>query len=389
MKKILLGALSILLLLTLFGCETGNNSDLNDAKLKSNDELYLKAMDILDEFDGDQRVKDFRDAYDLLMNLPSNEDDFISQLREVNKIYEKYDVEFGGDYYLSPKHTIAIDQEGINKYRTQRAYYDANDLMEAIVYPVLFEKYGNEAQSIKGITANNIITAIKSTGDYALDKKTEQYDGCKEEWEYVGVPKTNYEIKYHRNGLVEKIVIPIVRSDNPLDNDEYIAFFDKDATTQKQIAGERFISMNNQFSTIFTGHEVLSQIFTDEEIAIISNYIHSLTIKEIWERNLYALSSDPSDYFGAIVVFEYKNNSISISYGLNDISLNISSKKTVNSLSTRWFTLWCGMCLPEGDSKNEMIDLYKDILNNNIEANSIVPDWSFDLDANAHKYKVS
>ena len=66
--------------------------------------------------------------------------------------------------------------------------------------------------------------------------------------------------------------------------------------------------MSNQFSTIFTGNEVLSQIFTDEEIAIISNYIRSLTIKEIWERNLYALSSEPSDYFGAIVVFEYKNN---------------------------------------------------------------------------------
>ena len=388
MKKFLLVTLSIMLLLTLLGCETGNNGNSNDDKLKSNDELYLKAIDILDEFDGDQRIKDFRDAYDLLMTLPNDADEFVAQLSKANKIFEKYNVELKyGDYYFTPY--IEITQEGIDRYKSRSVYYDASDLMESIVYPVLFEKYGNEAQSIKGITANNIITAIKSTGDYTLDKKTEQYDGCKEEWKYVGVPKTNYEIKYHRNGLVENIVVPIVRSDNPLSNDEYIAFFDKDATTQKQIAGERFISMSNQFSTIFTGNEVLSQIFTDEEIAIISNYIHSLTIKEIWERNLYTLSSEPSDYFGAIVVFEYKNNSISISYGLNDISLNISSKKTVNPLSTRWFTLWCGLCLPEDDSRDEMIDLYKDIINNNIEANSFVPDWSFDLDANAHKYKAS
>ena len=388
MRKFLLVTLSILLLLTLIGCETGNNGDSNEDKSKSNDELYLKAMDVLDEFNGDQRIKDFRNAYDLLMTLPSNEDDFISQLSEANKIYERYDVAFGGDYYLRPKHTIGIDQEGINKYRAQSAYYDANDLMNAIVYPVLFEKYGNEARSIDGITADNIITAIKSTGNYILDKKTEQYDGCKEEWKYVGVPKTNYEIKYHSNGLVENIVIPIVRSDNPLSDDEYIAFFDKDATTQKQIAGERFMSMSNQFSTIFTGYEVLSQIFTDEEIAIISNYIHSLTIKEIWERNLYALSNEPSDYFGAIVVFEYKNNSISISYGLNDISLNISSKKIINPLSTRWYTLWCGMCLPEGERKEETIATYKDVIENNIESNGTIPEWAFDLDANVAKYQT-
>lgn len=399
MKELKLIALSVILIFSLLGCQTSTkNKDItnnttsnneNEVYLKVHDELYLNAIAILDEFKYDQRIKDFRSAYDLLMTLPNDEDDFISQLSEVNRIFEKYDVEFGGEYYLRPKHTIGIDQESINKYKTKRAFYDANDLMNEIVYPVLFEKYGNEAQSIKGVTADNIISAIKSTGGYALYKQTEQYDGCKEEWKYNGVPNTSYEIKYYNNGLVEKVVIPIVRSNKPLNNDEYSAFFEKDATTQKQIAGERFVSMSNQFSTISTGYEVLSQIFTDEEIVIISNYIHSLTTKEIWERNLYALESEPTHYMGAIVPFVYKGNSISISYGLNDISLNISSRKIVTPLSNRWYTLFCGMCLPEGEGKEGMLELYKDVIDNNIESNDIIPDWTFDLDANVVKYQTA
>lgn len=380
-NKILILILTIALLFTLVGC--GNST--NEKNTTNNDELHSQAMAILDEFSEDQRIKDFLNAYDLLMTLPSNEDKFISQLGKVNEVYEKYDIELdSGSYYLKPKHTIGIDQEGINDYRSKGAYYDANDLMNAIVYPVLFEKYGDEAQSIKGITAQKVISAIRSTNDYALDKKTENYEGCKEEWKYVGTPKTKYEVKYHSNGLIERITIPIVRSDNPLNDDEYIAFFDKDAETQKQIAGSRFMSMSNQFSTIVTGYEVLSQIFTDEEITIISNYIHSLTVEQIWERNLYAIAGEPADYFGAIVVFDYKGNSVSITFGLNDISLNIVGNNSVNPLTSRWYTLYCGLCLPNGSK--EIIEEFKDYIDNNTAVNDTVPDYSFDLSANANSF---
>lgn len=382
-NKILILILTIALLFTLVGC--GNST--NENSTNNNDELYSKAIGILEEFSEDQRIKDFLNAYDLLMTLPSNEDKFISQLEKVNEIYEKYDVELNsGSYYLKPKHTIGIDQGGINDYRSKGAYYDASDLLEAIVYPVLFEKYGNEAQSIEGINAQNIISAIKSTNDYSLDKKTEQYDGCKEEWKYVGTPKTEYEVKYHSNGLIEYVTIPIVRSDNPLNDNEYIAFFEKDAETQKQLAGSRFMSMSNQLSTIFTGYEVLSQIFTDEEITIISNYIHSLTIEEIWERNLYAIGEEPVDYFGSIVMFDYKGNSVGIHYNLNDISLKVTGKNYVNPLTHRWYTLWCGLGLPDGESKEETINLYDDYINNNTAYNSIIQDYSFDLDTNANGF---
>lgn len=381
MKKTLVIFLSVLFFIALAGCDNGKN----ESNTKNGDELYLKAIAILDELSRDQRVKDFRKAYDLLMTLPSDKEKFISQLGEVNEIYEKYGVELNsGDYYLLPKNTIAIDQEGINKYRNRGAYYDANDLLDAIVYPVLFEMYGNEAQSIKGTTADKVISAIKSTNDYTFDEKTEQYDGCKEFWEFAGVPKCKYEVKYHNNGLVESVKIPIVRSDNPLSDAEYTSYFEKDIEEQKQIAGNRFMSMNNQFSTISTGYEVLSQIFTDEEITVISNYIHSLTIEEIWERNLFALTGEPTTYVSAIVVFDYKGNNISIDYGLNDIALNVKGNNIVNPLSNRWYTLWCGLCLPEGS--DETISTYSDYINNNTAVNDIVQDYSFNLNTNADRF---
>lgn len=379
--------LSTLLLLSLCSCSNNEVEEIDNSN-SNNSELYSKAMSILNEFEDDQRIKDFCEVYELLMSSPSNKDKFLSQLNEVNVIYEKYGVEFkyGGWYLQSYLSKDSITEEGINEYRTKSAYWDVNNMLEAIVYPVLFEKYGDEAQSIKGITAQEVISAIKSTNDYKLDEESEQYDGRKEEWQYVGIPKAKFDIKYHSNGLVERLSIPIVRSDSPLSDDEYLAFFDKDAETQKQIAGSRFVSMSNQFSTIFTGYEVLSQIFTDEEISVISNYIHSLTVEDIWERNLYSITEEPTDYFGSIVMFDYKGNSIGIHYNLNYISLSISGKNYVNPLTHRWYTLWCGLGLPEGESKDKNIELYSDYINNNISYNSIIQDYSFDLDTNAESY---
>ena len=378
MKRLVALFLSLLIVFTLTACgsENSNNADKG--------ELYSKAITVLDELGEDQRVKDFRTAYELLMSLPDDEDKFISQLEEVEDIFSKYDVELdSGDYYLTPN--ITLTEENIEEYKSKGAFYDANDLLDCIVYPVLFEKYGSDAKCIKGVTAKTVIDAIKSTGDYTFDDKTEQYDLCKERWEYVGVPKNRYVVNYHSNGLVESLTIPIVRSDVPLNDADYEAFYDYEAATQKRILSERIVDMSNQFSTIFTGYEVLCQIFSDEEITIISNYIHSLTLDEIWARDLISSLAEPENYFSTLVVFNYKGYQISISYSLNDISLQISGSNGVNSLTHRWYTLWCGLCLPEGSEKT--IENYSDYINNNTAANEIIYDYSFDLDANADQYK--
>ena len=382
MRRILAVFISFLIFFALSGCGSKTS---NDAKAK--DDLYVKAIEILNELSEDERVSDFLYAYDLLMSLPNNEDKFISQLKKANDIYEKYGVELkSGDYYLMPKHAIGIDKEGMDDYRSGGAYSDADTLMKAIVYPALFEKYGEEAQSVQGVTAQGILSAIKSTGDYIFDEKTEQYDGSTEEWKSVGTPETTYEIKYHSNGLVERITVPIIRSNDPLSDEEWVALLDKDGETQKQIEGSRFTAMRNQFHTISDGYEVLSQIFTDKEITIISNYIHSLTLEEIWDRNLYALASEPTDYIGAIVMFDYQGNSVGIHFNLNDIALDITGTNYVTPLSCRWYTLYCGLCLREGEQKEKNIELYKDYINNNTAYNTTVQDYSFDLDKNAELF---
>ena len=378
MKRLVVLFLSSLMVFTLTSCGNENSNNANK------NELYLKAIAILDELGEDHRVQDFRTAYELLMSLPNEEDKFISQLEDVEDIFSKYDVELdSGDYYLTPN--ITVTEENIDEYKSKGAFYDANDLLDCIVYPVLFEKYGSDAKCIKGLTAKTVTDAIKSTNEYSFDDKTEQYDGFQERWEYIGVPKSRYVVNYHSNGLVESLTIPVVRIDDPLNDDEYEAFLDNEATTQKKILSDRIVNMSNQFSIIFTGYEVLSQIFSDEEITVISNYIHSLTLEDIWKRDITSTLIEPENYFSALVAFNYKGYQICISYTLNDISLQISGSNDVNSLTHRWYTLWCGLCLPE--SSEQTIEKYSDYINNNTAANEIIYDYSFDLDANVDKFK--
>lgn len=387
MKRALSLTLIVFCVVALFCSLIACNNNTIDNNDTNNDELYSKAMSILEELSDDQRVKDFLSAYDLLKTLPKDKDKLVSQLGEAYEIFEKYNVECRGEKYLKEGATSRLDPELFDRYRTEGASVDAVELLQAIVYPVLFERYGNDAQCINGITAEQIKTAIKSTNTYILDKKTENYDACVETWNYVGVPETEYRVRYHSNGLVESITIPIARSDDPFTEAELIAYFGKDPQTQKQIIGERFMSMSHSFDTIFEGYTVLSQIFTDQEITIISNYIHSLTLEDIWAKDLMSTGiEEPISYLGALVKFDYKGNAILINYSWDDITLDIQSKNQVNPLTNRWYTLWLGLDWYLDESARET---YSDYINNNIAANDVVSEWSFDLDANADNFKES
>lgn len=401
MKRRIISYCAVVLLLALLCACSSNPAEPNNSELEKNEtphsstetvtnELYEEAMTILDELN-DPRIDDFRAAYDLLMDMPEDKDDFVNQLDEVNRIFEKYNIDFKyGGWYLQPHLSDeSITQEGLDEYRTQNAYWDAEDLLEAIVYPVLFDAYGGDAQHIEGLVASDVIAAIESTCDYMLEDKVEKYHGCTETWGYIGTPKCDYEIKYQNNGLVESVNIPIVRSDAPMDDAAFTDFFTYDLDEQKQFAGDRFTSMIAQLNTIFTGYEVLCQIYTDEEISIICNYIKSLTIDDIWEQNMWAYGeneegSEPLNYAGAVVSFDYKGNSVSIHYGLNSIYLRVIGGDYINQLSCRWYTLYCGLVLPDGN--DETIATYQNYIDFNTAANDVTPDWSFDLDSNADKY---
>lgn len=384
MKRTIVILVSLCMLFSFVGC--GNDSVQSVSKNES--ELYAKAMEILNEFKEQEEVQDFLVAYDLLMNLPDDEDGFIKQLGEVNDIYSKYGVELHyGDYYLGKPGTFAISAESIKEYKSKSVYHDVKDLLNAIIYPVLFDKYGDSAYCIDGITYQEVISAIRSTNDYVFDAKEAQFDSCTETWKYVGIHNSEYEVKYHPNGLVESIDIPIVRSENLFSDDDYVTFLENDIESQKKIAGNRFMDMHNQFSTIFTGYEVLSHIFNDEEIEIISNYIHSLTTDDIWERNFWAYEGEPTTYATACVIFDYNGKHISIHYGLNDITLKITGNNDINKLSHKWYTVWLGLC-DKGYSE-ETVGLWSSYIENDVASNDTVHEWSYDLGTNADKFATA
>jgi len=399
MKRWIISCCGVVLLLVLL-CACGSHPiEPNSPELEKNEtmhnsadtvsnELYDRAMAILSELD-DPRIDDFQTAYGLLMDMPEDKDDFVEQLNEANHIFEKYGIEFKyGGWYLQPYLSDeSITAEGLNEYKTKNAYWDAENLMKAIVYPVLFSDYGDDAQHIEGLSACTVISAIESTGEYALDDKNEEYNGCTETWKYIGIPKCDYEIRYHDNGLVESVNVPIIRSDVPMDDADFTDFFAYDLEEQKQFAGNRFSSMVEQLNSIFIGYEVLSQMYTDEEIGIICNYIKALTIDEIWERNMWAYNAEngePLNYATAAVSFNYKGNSITVHYGLNSVYLTVIGRDYINQLSNKWYTLYCGLILPNGN--DDIIESYRDYLDGNVDANTAIHEWSFDLDSNAQNY---
>lgn len=385
MKKIYILILVVMLGILLCWCgaqpsDSNGAASGNSETQYNSDELYDKAMTILDELN-DPRVDDFRAAYDLLMNLSDKKSKFIDQLDEVNHIFEKYDVKFDyGEKYL--QQYSPLTKEKISKYKENYAYLNVSELLSAIVRPVLFDTYGDDAYHIEGLDSSNVIAAIESTGVYTLEERRDSGDGFVDSWKYIGKPRCDYKIVYCDNGLVSSVDMPIFRSDAPMDDNDYTDFLAYDLAEQKRFAGERFTRMVAQLNTTFTGYEVLSQIYKDEDINIICNYIKSLTDDDIWEQNL--CDSESIKYMVAEVSFYYKGNNNRIRYGLNSISLWVTGTNSINQFSSRWYTLYCGLVLPAGS--DETIANYQDYIDFNIDANNVINGRSYDLDSNADKY---
>lgn len=383
MKRILAFILSVILVLSMVGCSGNTDSGKNN----NDDELYNKAMDVLDEFKDKQEVKDFLEAYNLLTTLSNNEDKFIEQLNDVNSIYSKYDVELeSGDYYLGKSGTFAIDDESINKYKSEGAYYDAYNLLEKLIYPLLFEKYGNEAHNIEGLNSKSVISAIESTKLFSFKEENKHFDTTNKEYQFNGDAKANYEVTYHPNGLVESVTVPIAISGNPFTDNDYTAFFEYDLEKQKDIAGNRFVELQSSFTNIACGYEVLSLIYNADELNVIANYIHSLTKENIWESNFIG-SENLTSYLTAMVYFTYKDTNVCINYGLNSIELFITGKNYINTLTHKWHTVWLGLCHKAyGD---DILDKYKDYLDNNTESNNETAEYKFNLDENEDNFKTA
>lgn len=383
MKKLLVIILTICFMFTLAGCGSKE-------KKKNENELYLKAVAILDEFKDDNRVKDFRKAYDLLIKLPSDKDDLIDELQKVNDICKKYSLKlsYGNQLLHDDKYGFKINEKRINVYRNSSAFRDAKKLLEKLVYPALFEKYGQDALCIKGLSVNDVRHAITSSKNYNfLEKKELPSLKIEEIWRTRTRPKTNFYFTYHKNNLVTSISFPIVRNTNPLSKHELESFYTKTTPdTRKQILSNRIPTMIKEIDLFSLNCEFLENIFSDNELFILNNYLSSLTIEEIWKNDMITKtelkSNENPSYYSASIYCDFKENNLEISYTPDYIRLKITGKNRINPLSHRWSILKCGLFDPTLINS----DIYYDKLHNNITANKVIYDGVYDLDANAAKY---
>lgn len=87
-EKIIITLIKCFIAFTFVGCSGNEKGE----KQSVNDELYNKAMAVLDEFKDEAEIKDFLEAYNLLTTLPDDENKFVEQLHEVNSIFSKYGI---------------------------------------------------------------------------------------------------------------------------------------------------------------------------------------------------------------------------------------------------------------------------------------------------------
>ena len=386
MKKLLILILTICFMFAIVGCGSKE-------KKKNESELYNKSIAILDEFKDDNRVKDFRKAYDLLITLPNDEDDFIEELENVNKIYTKYGKKIGYGAILlhDAKYGFKIKQDRIEEYISESAYADAKTLMELLVYPVLMEKYGAEAQNIKGLKYGNVLNAMMTYNDCRRIKQQSDFMYRKEEWICInrnGVD-SRYSLRYHKNGLVEWIKFPLVTSNEYISDRNWKSYFTAKPEIRKEILTNNIIKLLPYINLFNEGYNILKHIYTDEEIHVLNNYLHSLTINDIWENDvLTKISSENGDkplFHSASLSIYYKGHKLGVTYNINTITLSIIGNNEVNPLSHRWDTLLCGLIYPN-DKKWE--ETYKNTINNNTAVNQKIGKYYFDLNVNAKKYSA-
>ncbi|MBQ7883584.1 MAG: hypothetical protein IJ320_04420 [Phascolarctobacterium sp.] len=384
MRKFLLCIITFVIMLSIVGC--GGNE-----KKKNDDPLYLKSIAILDEFKDDNRIKDFRKGYDLLTTLPNDQDDLISQLDKVNGIYQKYNkkIDYGAILLHDAKYGHKISKNRIEDYRKDSAYRDAEKLMELLVFPALMEKYGSEVQSIKGLKYGRILNAMIANWDSRRLKQKSDFMFRSEEWQCfnrTGI-ESRYNFRYYTNGLVEWIKFPLVVSNERFGEKYFKAFWQATPEARKELLTKHIVKLAPNINLFNQGYDILRHIYTDEEITVLNNYLHSLSIDDIWKNDIFhniALEkSEKPTYATVTIPIDYKGNLLNVSYGIDNITLSIHGKNKVNPFSNRWDTLLCGLIYPGNKNWQES---YKDTISNNISANNNIKKYYVDLNANAEKY---
>ena len=103
------------------------SSDTNEVSNKM--QLKKNAYAVLYTISDDERVSDYISAVDILENLPKTKDSFLNELKKVQKITDKYNIELRNmDYFLSPNNSLDNSNDDLYEYISSTSKARKDDL---------------------------------------------------------------------------------------------------------------------------------------------------------------------------------------------------------------------------------------------------------------------
>lgn len=402
MKKILPMVLCTALLMTMSGCsdKESSGSEAQDKKSPaSNSEaissynktsLKKQAYDILDSLSDDARVNDFIRAYDILENLPSEKDAFLSELKKVQDIAAKYDIELHYlDYLLTPYNSLDNSDDDMYSYLaagSDERKSDIRDLIEKLVYPAISDAYGESAEHLPNIDIDSVRSSINKSGFTELYKTDENYDTITEEWKNPSDHAFGtWEVEYYSNDYVKSVTIPLVHADNPLNDDDFYALFESSLDEQKKQASPRFENMVRKFEGFCYGADILNSLLSNEELDVLDSFITSLDAESIWENDMLHYVDAGVYYTNAAVNARYGGKNIYFNFNPNNISMEITCTNHNNEAAQKYYTVLCGLL----NLSDVEYSSYQSYLSGDETESDTAPEWSIDLAVVESQYTES
>ncbi len=350
-----------------------SSKDINKMQLKKN------AYAVLDTLSDDERVSDYISAVDILENLPKTKDSFLNELKKVQKITDKYNIELRNmDYFLSPSNSLDNSNDDLYEYisSTSKARKDdLEKLTEGLIYPAIFEAYGENAQHIQNIDIDKVHKCFSDNGYTELSSYNETVYGITEEWAKPYSDGNDVmEVRYYTNGLVENVTIPLIFSDEQLGSTELMSLFDLSPDEQKSFEEKRFEKMAQDFTDYTYGKEILYNIFSEDDLTVMKNYISSLNEKNIWENDMLG-TENRSVWLNATLPSRISDKDIALRFSTNKINLYISGINIYNEFTYKYYTVYCGM-LSEYD---DVYSLYSSFLDEDETRNNETPALYIDM----------
>lgn len=353
------------------------SSDTNEVSNKM--QLKKNAYAVLDTLSDDERVSDYITAVDILENLPKTKDSFLNELKKVQKITDKYNIELHYmDYFLSPSNSLDNSNDDLYEYisSTSKARKDdLEKLTEGLIYPAIFEAYGENAQHIKNIDIDKVHKCFSDNGYTELSSYNETVYGITEEWAKPYSDGNDLmEVRYYTNGLVENVTIPLIFSDEQLDSTELMSLFDLSPDDQKSFEEKRFEKMAQDFTDYTYGKDILYNIFSEDDLTMMKNYISSLNEKNIWENDILG-TENRSVWLNATLPSRISDKDIALRFSTNKINLYISGINIYNEFTYKYYTVYCGML----SKYDDVYSLYSSFLDEDETRNNETPALYIDM----------